>query len=77
MRAALGPDGVPTSCYICGGETLIDFLVFTFQRSVLDGEVPLTMKKAIISPIFKGGDAAQASCYRPVALTTHISKILE
>ena len=35
------------------------------------------MKEALISPIYKGGDRAIAASYKPVAITPHLSKVLE
>ena len=76
-RAAPGPDGIPTSIYKYGGTAIIHFLVLIFSTSLDLGLVPGNMKFALISPIFKGGDKGLASSYRPVALTSHLSKILE
>ena len=77
MRVSPGPNAVPTFYYIYGGEHLINYLVAMFKISVQEGHVPETMKHALISPVFKGGDNSQASCYCPIALTTQLSKILE
>ena len=41
------------------------------------GEIPDSLKKAIIVPIFKGGNRSEAKNYRPVALTSHLIKIFE
>ena len=40
-------------------------------------EVPRSMREAYIAPIYKGGDQRKANAYRPIALTTHLSKLLE
>ena len=41
------------------------------------GEVPTSLKEAIITPINKGGSRGKASNYRPVVLTSHIMKTLK
>ena len=41
------------------------------------GIVPTYLKKSIVTPIYKGGSRGSPSNYRPVALTSTISKIAE
>ena len=38
---------------------------------------PETFKLAVVVPIFKSGKASQCSNYKPISLTTNLSKILE
>ena len=76
-KAAPGPDGVVTPCYKRGGVKLILFLVILFKKSLESGVVPVSMKLALISPIFNGGNRTTPASYRPVALTPHSSKLLE
>ena len=76
-KASPGPDGIPTTCYKYGGNILVEFLVLLFKESLASGTVPPGLKEALISPIFKGGVRAIPASYRPVALTPHLSKILE
>ena len=75
--AAPGPDGIPPLCYKKGGELVTSALQDIFQASMDTGTVANSMKKAFITPIWKGGDRTAPASYRPVALTTHLSKILE
>jgi hypothetical protein len=52
--------------------------LFIIWRKALDtGEIPDSLKKAIIVPIYKGGNRSEAKNYRPVALTSHLIKIFE
>ena len=53
------------------------FMVDLFRLSLDDSDVPLMMREALISPIHKGGDRAKPANYRPVALTSHLSNLLE
>jgi hypothetical protein len=75
--AAPGPDGIPSVCLKRGGELVISALVDIFTTSMEDGEVDESMRRAFISPIYKGGDRALAVNYRPVALSTHLTKTME
>ena len=53
--------------------------VFThlFQQSLDTGEIPEKWSLANICPLFKKGDRALASNYRPVSLTCILCKLLE
>lgn len=48
-----------------------------FADSMETGEVPLDWKSANVTPIYKKGIKSQPSNYRPVSLTSHISKVME
>ena len=56
---------------------MVNFLVKLFQESLDQADVPDNMLLALIAPIYKGGDRSQPKNYRPVALTSHLSKTLE
>ena len=65
-----GPDGIPTICYKMGGENIILWIFDT-------GDVAVSVRKAFISPIFKGGDRGKPASYWPAALRSSIYKIME
>ena len=49
-----------------------------FNGGIEMGEVPLDWKKANVTPIYKNkGTKSQPCNYRPVSLTSHISKTME
>ena len=48
-----------------------------FQQSIDTGEVQTDWRLANIAPIFKKGDRSKPSNYRPVSLTSILSKVLE
>jgi len=61
---------------LCASE-LAPAIVRVFQTSLDSGTVPSDWKKALITPLFKKGERNVASNYRPVSLTSVVSKILE
>ncbi len=75
--ASPGPDGITPMCYKQGGSFVTKALVDIFQRSLDSSSVPEALKTAFITPIWKGSDKTKAASYRPVALTSHLSKIFE
>lgn len=52
-------------------------ITHVFQKSVSSGLIPEHWRTANITPIFKKGDHASPSNYRPVSLTCVCSKLLE
>ena len=52
-------------------------LCILFNRSLDTGVVPDDWKKANVTPIFKSGQRENTCNYRPVSLTSHISKVME
>ena len=74
---AVGPDGVETKMLKECAEELAPKLQQVFRKSLDDGEVPRQWKEAHIVPIHKGGSKAIMNNFRPVALTSAISKVME
>ena len=52
-------------------------LTHIFNLSFIKGIFPDQLKKAIIRPLFKGGDKHLIENYRPISLTNNIAKVLE
>ena len=48
-----------------------------FSQSMHEGDVPLDWKTANVTPIYKKGSRNQPVNYRPVSLTSQLSKIME
>ena len=48
-----------------------------FQHSIETGEVPTILKIGLISPIHKGDSTSDPANYRPISLTSHLSKTEE
>ena len=56
---------------------LCEPLALLFGKSLSTGSDPLDWKSSAITPIFKAGDPALASNYRPISLFSLVSKLLE
>ena len=58
-------------------EELSKQLTQLFNQPLNEGVVPDSWKTVIVVPIFKKGDKSIASIYRPISLTSLVSKLLE
>ena len=75
--SAPGPDGVPAVLLKRCAESLARPLAQLWRTSLDTGQVPQACKEGIVTPIFKGGNKGDCENYRPIVLTSHISKIFE
>ncbi len=76
-NSAAGPDGVPSSLLVNCAHELAPILLKLFSDTFYHSSIPLELKRAAITPIFKSGDKSLPSNYRPISLTSVISKVLE
>ena len=77
INKATGPDMLPARVLKLFAEELAPALTVIFNGCLSQGEVPYIWKRANVSAIFKKGDRAVASNYRPVSLTCICCKLLE
>ena len=76
-NSAAGPDNVPAIFLKkCVPEVLLPLQIL-FKESLASGDIPQPLRAARITPVFKGGSRGLPKNYRPIALTSHIIKILE
>ena len=76
-NAAPGPDGFPAILLKNSKEQLAKPLK-TFWRKCIDMGITIDIhKNNNITPIYKGGDQGDPSNYRPVSLTSHLTKTFE
>ena len=77
-NAASGPDGIPANFIKTFCDFLLEPLEIIYKKSVDDKIFPHIWKLMYISPVKKPGKLKLVpSNYRPVALTSHLGKILE
>ena len=76
---AQGPDEIPPWFLRLGAEQVASPLQDLFQSSIdrPTSEVPQDWKDANVAAIFKKGSRTCAANYRPVSLTSVISKVME
>ena len=76
-RKATGPDNISTAILRLAAVELAPVLTKLYQFSHDQGTVPQDWRDAYIVPVFKKGERHQPSNYRPVSLTSVVSKIME
>ena len=75
--ASPGPDGVPSLLLRNCAEKLKCPIYMLWRTSLDCGSLPSKLKQSKVVPIHKGGDRGDPANYRPISLTSHISKIFE
>uniref|UniRef100_A0A3Q3ECP6 Immunoglobulin V-set domain-containing protein n=1 Tax=Labrus bergylta TaxID=56723 RepID=A0A3Q3ECP6_9LABR len=77
QNKAAGPDGIsPRVLKACAGQ-LCGILQNLFNLSLSQGRVPVLWKTSCLVPAPKKSSPSALNDYRPVALTSHIMKVLE
>ena len=76
-KAACGPDGWCARLVKGLREPLAKWLEKVYDNTMDAGSFPSILKETYIMGIFKGGDRSAPKNYRLIALTSHLSKILE
>jgi hypothetical protein len=71
------PDGISDEILKLGGEAMIPYLARLLDVTVNNVAITSDWKKAIVFPIYKGGDRSLVSNYRPVSLTSIVCKQME
>ena len=72
-----GTDKFPATLLKQCSKSLAHPLQLRYKASLKTGEIPTDLKRAIITPIYKDGSRNLPKNYRPVALISHLIKILE
>ena len=74
QHKASGPDNLPNLVLKQCSANLAPAVTLIFQRSLDSGTLPKDWTDANITPIYKKGDRHRAENYRPVSLTSVLSK---
>lgn len=76
-ESATGPDGIPSKVLKSAKYSLLKPFTHLFNVCMDTGVFPAALKHAHTIVIFKDGDKQQPGNYRPISLTSHVSKLLE
>jgi len=76
-NSAAGPDGFPAIFLLKSTLQLAKPLNIIWHNIFDKGLTPKILKTSFITPIFKKGNQGLPENYRPVALTSHITKVFE
>ena len=77
-NSSSGPDGFPALLLKKMSTSLAKPLSVVLRQSLDEGKIPEVLKKGTISPIYKGsGDKRKPKSYRPVTLTSTVSRVFE
>nr|CAI5856891.1 unnamed protein product [Callosobruchus analis] len=76
-KKSTGPDEIPASLVKQNSDIFAPVLADFINKSVTAGEFPAELKLASLIMVFKKGDKCNADNYRPIALLSIFSKIIE
>ena len=78
-KKAVGNDGIPSEVYKFASERLLTIMSIFLSGCVLTGKLPSTLMHVVIIPLLKckSKDPADVNNYRPTAIATALSKVLE
>lgn len=74
---AVGWDGISSSLLKMCRHVLVLPMTYIFNLCIETGVFPDCLKKAIVHPIYKGGNRSCVDNYRPISVLSSLSKILE
>jgi len=75
--SAPGPDGFSAILLLKTKDNIVLPLSIIWRNILNKGITPKLLKTGHISPVYKKGNQGLAENYRPVALTSHVSKVFE
>lgn len=76
-RKSLGPDMIDPYFLKTAADFVAEPLTFLFNLTVETNEIPSAWKSAFVLPVFKGGDPAMLTNYRPINISSVLAKVLE
>ena len=78
-KKAVGNDGIPSEVYKFTSERLLTMMSIFLSGCMLSGKIPSTLMHVVIILLLKweSKDPADVNNYRPIAIATALSKVLE
>ena len=73
----LGPNEIPAWALKDDKDVLMHPLPYFFNAFLKEETFPSDLKKAIITPLFKRGDRTHPETYKPISITSSLSKMFE
>lgn len=77
LKSGPGIDGIPPVFFKSCKYIMSRILWILFNKSLVTDNFPIFWKRCTVTPIFKGGDRALVSNYRPISKQNIMPKILE
>lgn len=74
---AVGWDGISSLILKNSRHVLVPPITYLFNRCLQEGVFPEAFKKAVVHPIYKGGNRDCVNNYRPISVLPALSKVLE
>lgn len=74
---ATGWDNIPSRVIKSSAPKLIPYITHICNLALSSGVFPSVFKRALVHPVFKGGDRDSVNNYRPISVLPALSKILE
>ena len=77
QKKATGIENIPIKFIKMTAEYISSLLSEIFNKCILDGIFPTKLKRAKVTPIFKGGSTQKSTNYRPISVLSPFSKVFE
>ena len=78
-KKAVGNDGIPSEVNKFASERLLTIMSIFLSGCMLSGKLPITLMHGVIIPLLKckSKDPSDVNNYRPIAIATALSMVLE